>query len=126
MLRFRNSIEQLERIGESYADRIIAKTADETIIVAPATAKALTFASESHAGNADDDLSEVLKFERVGRLRRLEDVVRAAIKLGAIANPPRGHRADTGIDLRIEDRAAGAYRVGKDKVGGNFVALGGV
>ena len=54
-LRFRDSIEQLERIGESYADRVIAKVRDETIIVAPATAKALAFESEGYAGNAYDD-----------------------------------------------------------------------
>jgi hypothetical protein len=53
--RFRNPIEQLERIGESYADRFISKMRDETIIVAPATAKALAFESESNAGNAYDD-----------------------------------------------------------------------
>ena len=58
MLRFRNSIEQLERIGESHADRVIADSGDETIIVAPATAKALTFESEGHAGNAYNDLFE--------------------------------------------------------------------
>ena len=57
--RFRNSIEQLERIGESHADRVIAKLADETIVMAPATAKALTFESEGHAGNAYEDLCEV-------------------------------------------------------------------
>ena len=50
--RLRNPVEQLERIGESHADRVIAKLADETIIVAPATAKALTFDSEGNAGNA--------------------------------------------------------------------------
>ena len=52
---FWDSIEQLERIGESYADRFISKVADETIIVAPATAKALAFESESYAGNAYDN-----------------------------------------------------------------------
>ena len=57
--RFRNSIEQLERIGESHADRVIAKFRDETIIIAPATAKALTFETEGDAGNAYDDGSEL-------------------------------------------------------------------
>ena len=54
--RFRNPVEQLERIGESHANRVIAKLADETIIVAPATAKALTFESEGDAGNTYNDL----------------------------------------------------------------------
>jgi hypothetical protein len=57
--RFRNSIEQLERIGESHADRVIAKFRDKTIIIAPATAKALTFETEGDAGNAYDDLLKV-------------------------------------------------------------------
>jgi hypothetical protein len=57
--RFRNSIEQLERIGESHADRVIAKFRDETIIIAPATAKALTFETEGDAGNTYDDLLKV-------------------------------------------------------------------
>ena len=57
--RFRNPVEQLERIGESHADRVIAKPANETIIVAPATAKALTFESEGNAGNAYNDLFTV-------------------------------------------------------------------
>jgi len=57
--RFRNSIEQLERIGESHADRVIAKFRDETIIIAPATAKALTFETEGDAGNAYNDLLKV-------------------------------------------------------------------
>jgi hypothetical protein len=114
VLRFRNSIEQLERIGESHADRVIADSGDETIIVAPATAKALTFKSEGHAGNTYKDWSEALRLERVRRGRRLEDSVRAAMKLGAIANPPGNDRARRGgsFDLRIEDRAAGAQRVG--------------
>jgi hypothetical protein len=54
--RLRNPVEQLERIGESHADRVIVKFGDETIIVAPATAKALPFESEGNAGNAYDDL----------------------------------------------------------------------
>jgi hypothetical protein len=58
VLRFRNSIEQLERKGESHADRVIANSGDETIIVAPATAKALALESEGHAGNTYEDLSE--------------------------------------------------------------------
>jgi hypothetical protein len=53
--RFRDSIEQLERIGESYADRFISKMRDETIIVAPAPAKALALESEGYAGNTYDD-----------------------------------------------------------------------
>ena len=57
--RFRNPVEQLERIGESYADRVIAKLRDETIIVAPATAKALTFETEGNAGNTYNDLLKV-------------------------------------------------------------------
>jgi hypothetical protein len=57
--RFRNPVEQLERIGESHADRVIAKFRDETIIIAPATAKALTFETEGDAGNAYNDGSEL-------------------------------------------------------------------
>ena len=115
--RFRNSIEQLERIGESHADRVIAKFRDETIIMAPATAKALTFESEGHAGNAYDDVSELCtlggicrlrRFQRVSRLRRLEDSKGAALKLGATANASCDDSAPLCIDTRIEDRAAGA------------------
>ena len=108
--RFRNPVEQLERIGESHADRIIAKPADETIIVAPATAKALAFDSEGHAGNTYNDMSKALRFEHFGRGRRLENSVRAAMKLGAIANAAGNDRTRRSVsfDLRIEDRAAGA------------------
>ena len=63
--RFRNPVEQLERIGESHADRVIAKFRDETIIMAPATAKALTFETEGDAGNAYNDLLKVRWIERV-------------------------------------------------------------
>jgi len=108
VLRFRNSIEQLERIGESYADRLVTESGDETIIVAPATTEAIAFESEGDAGNAYDDLSEARRLERVSRGRRLENSVCAGVKLGAIANPPGSHRAQGGIDLRIEDGAAGA------------------
>lgn len=106
--RFRDSIEQLERIGESHADRIIVQSADETIVVTPAPTKALAFESESHAGNAYDDFSGACSLERVGRLRRLEDSVGAAVKLGAIANAPGNDRARGSIDSRIEDRTTGA------------------
>ena len=106
--RFRNSIEQLERIGESHADRVIAKLADKTIIMAPAPAKALAFESEGNAGNAYDDLSELRTIQLVRRLRRLEDSEGAAMKLGAIANPSRNDSARRHVDPRIEDRAAGA------------------
>ncbi len=85
--RFRNPVEQLERIGESHADRVITKPADETIIVAPATTKALTFESEGNAGNTYDDLLKVRWIERVRRVGRLEDSKGPAMKLGAIANP---------------------------------------
>ncbi len=106
--RFRNSIEQLERIGESHADRVIADSGDETIIVAPATTKALAFETESHAGNTYDDLFERCCLERVGQLRRLENSIGAGAKLGAIANPPGNDRARFRFDSRIENRAAGA------------------
>ena len=107
---FRDSIEQLERIGESYADRVIVQSADETIIIAPATTKALAVESESHAGNAYDDWSEAPSLERVRRLRWLEDSVGAAVKLGEIANAPGNDRARGRgrLDPRIEDRTAGA------------------
>jgi len=124
--RFRNPVEQLERIGESHADRVIAKPADETIIVAPATAKALTFESEGNAGNAYDDVSELGTIELFCGLGWLEDPERAAMKLVAVANASRDDRAPLRIDPRIEDRAAGAQRIGENNVGGNFVALGGV
>jgi len=105
--RFRDPVEQLERIGESHADRVIAKLRDETIIVAPATAKALTFDSESNAGNAYDDESELGTIELFCGVRRLEDSESAAMKLGAIANPSGNDRARARVDTRIEDRAAG-------------------
>jgi len=115
--RFRNPVEQLERIGESHADRVIAKFRDETIIVAPATAKALTFDSEGNAGNTYDNLSELGTIQRVRRVRWLEDVVGAAMKLGAIANASGDDSAPLCIDARIEDRAAGAQRIGQNNVG---------
>jgi len=124
--RFRNPVEQLERIGESHADRVIAKLRDETIIVAPATAKALTLDSEGHAGNAYDDGSELGTIELFCGLGWLEDPERAAMELGAIANASRKDRARAQVDARIEDRAAGAQRFGENNVGGNFVALGSV
>jgi len=124
--RFRNPVEQLERIGESHADRVIAKPADETIIMAPATAKALTFDSEGNAGNTNDDIFELVKIQRVRRVRWLEDVAGAAMKLRAIANPSRDDSARRHVDSRIENRASCAQRIGTDYVGGNFVALGGV
>ena len=115
--RFRNPVEQLERIGESHADRVIAKLRDETIIVAPATAKALTFDSEGDAGNTYNDLLKLRCIERVRRIRRLEDSEGAAMKLGAIANASGNDRARRSIDTRIEDRAASAQRIGQDNVG---------
>ena len=124
--RFRNPVEQLERIGESHADRVIAKLRDETIIVAPATAKALTLDSEGHAGNAYDDVSELGTIELFCGLGWLEDPERAAMKLSAIANASRDDRAPLRIDPRIEDRAAGAQRFCENNFGGNFVALGSV
>ena len=106
--RFRNPVEQLERIGESHADRVIAKLRDETIIVAPATAKALTFESEGHAGNAYDDGSELGTIELFCGVRRLKNSESAAIKLGTIANASRNDRARRHIDTRIENRAPNA------------------
>jgi hypothetical protein len=106
--RFRNSIEQLERIGESHADRVIAKLADETIIVAPATAKALTFDSEGDARNTYDDLSELRTIECVSRFSRLEDPEGAAMKLPAIANPSSDNSPRHHLDSRIKNRAPGA------------------
>lgn len=76
--------------------------------MAPATAKALTFESEGHAGNTYDDLFELGTIERVRRLRRLEDVVGAAAELGAVADASGNDRARRHVDLRIEDRAARA------------------
>ena len=124
--RFRNPVEQLERIGESHADRVIAKLADETIVMAPATAKALAFESEGNAGNTYDDLFELRTIKLIRRVGWLEDVVRAAMKLRAIANPSRDDSARRHVDSRIENRTACAQRIGTDYVGGNFVALGGV
>ena len=126
--RFRNPVEQLERIGESHADRVIAKLRDETIIVAPATAKALTLDSEGHAGNAYDDVSELGTIELFCGLGWLEDPERAAMKLSAVANASRDDsaRRHVRLDPRIEDRTAGVQRIGQDNVGGNFVALGSV
>src|SRR5258708_29520307 len=97
---------------------------DERIIVAPATAKALSSESEGYAGNAYDDWSELRYFERVRRLRRLEDSERAARELGDIANAAGNHRAGGRIDARIENRAAEAQRLGPDLAAGNFVLFG--
>ena len=124
--RFRNSIEQLERIGESHADRVIAKFRDETIIVAPATAKALTFESEGNARNAYNDLLKLRCIDRIRGLRRLEDSEGATLELGAVANASRDDSARAQVNARIEDRASRAQRIGQDNVGGNFFALGGV
>lgn len=87
--------------------------ADETIIVTPATSESLTFESEGNAGNTDENFRENFAVENFRRRRRLEDSVRTAGKLGAIANASRDYRARCSIYPRIEDSASRRERVGQ-------------
>jgi len=88
----------------------------------PATTQALPFESEGDAGDTDQNFCELLAVERFGRLRRLEDSVSSAAKLGAIANPAGNDRAAGRIDARKKDGALRRKRVGQEKFRRNFVA----
>ena len=85
--------------------------ADETIIMTPATAQPLSFESEGNAGYTDQNIRETFAVEHVRRCGRLEDFIRTAGKLGAIANASRDDHVVRGIDPRIEDGASRRERV---------------
>jgi len=59
----------------------------------PATAQSLPFESEGNAGNTDENFRETFAVESFRRRGRLEDSIRAAGELGAIANPSRDDSA---------------------------------
>ncbi len=90
--------------------------------MAPATAKALTFGSETKARNADEDFCEffpreLFAIQRFGARRRLQDSQRAAAKLGAIANPAGDDCARRRLDAREKYRAAARERAAQNKIG---------
>ena len=87
--------------------------ADETIIMTPATAQPLSFESEGNAGYTHENFREIFAVESFRRRGRLEDSVRTAGKLGAIANASRDDHARRCIDARIEDGASRRKRVGQ-------------
>ena len=92
----------------------------------PATAQPLSFESEGHAGNTDQNFRELFAVERLSRLGRLEDSIRPAGEFGAIANPSGDYRARRCVNARIEDGSARLYCVSQDSVGRDFVADRGV
>ncbi len=79
----------------------------------PATAQPLPFESEGNAGNTHENFRETFAVENFRRRERLEDSIRTAGKLGAIANASRDYRAIRSIDLRIENSASRRERVGQ-------------
>ena len=89
----------------------------------PAAAQPLTFESEGDAGNTHENFRKVFAIERLGRLGRLEDSIRAASEFGAIANAPRDYRAGRCVNARIEDGTARLQRVSQDTVGRDLVAV---
>ena len=92
----------------------------------PATAQSLTFESEGNTGNAHENFREIIAVESFRRRGRLEDSVRTAGKLGAIANASGDDRACRSIDTsmagtaarptRKEDRAVRRESVSQDAV----------
>ena len=100
--------------------------ADETIIVTPATAQSLALESEGNAGNTHENFRETFAVENFRRRQRLEDSIRTADKLGAIANASRNDRAICAIDLRIKDGAVRRQRVSQDEVSRDLVTDSGV
>ena len=72
----------------------------------PATAQPLSFESEGNAGYTHENIREIFAVENVRRRGRLEDSIRTAGKLGAIANASRDYRAVYSINPRIEDGAS--------------------
>ena len=87
--------------------------ADETIIMTPATAQPLSFESEGNAGYTHENFREIFAVENVRRRGRLEDSIRTADELGAIAYPSRDDLALRIIDPGIEDCASRCERVGQ-------------
>ncbi len=82
----------------------------------PATAQPLSFESEGNAGNTHENFRETFAVENFRRRGRLEDSIRTADKLGAIANASRDYRAIRSINPRIEDSASRRERVGQNAV----------
>ncbi len=80
----------------------------------PATTQSLTFESEGNAGNTHENFRETFAVESFRQLRRLEDSVRAARELGAIANPSRDDRAC--LYPRIETGASRLQHIGQDEI----------
>jgi len=89
----------------------------------PATAQSLSFESEGDAGNTYENFRELFAVERLGRLGRLEDSIRAAGELGSIANSSRDDRARRRVNARIEDCLTSGQCVGQDAVGRDFVTV---
>ena len=79
----------------------------------PATAQPLSFESEGNAGYAHENFREIFAVENFRRRGRLEDSIRTAGKLGAIANTSRDCRALYSVNPRIEDSASRRERVGQ-------------
>ena len=91
-----------------------------------ATAQPLSFESEGNAGNTDENFRKTFAVENLRRRGRLEDSVRTARELGAIANAAGNDRARRSIYARIEDGASRRQRVSRDTVSRDFVADCGV
>ena len=72
----------------------------------PATAQPLSFESEGNAGYTHENFRETFAVENFRRRGRLEDSIRTAGKLGAIANASRDYLVIRSIHPRIEDRAS--------------------
>ena len=79
----------------------------------PATAQPLSFESEGNAGYTHENFRETFAVENFRRRGRLEDSVRTADELGAIANASRDYLVIRSIDPRIEDGASRRERVGQ-------------
>ena len=79
----------------------------------PATAQPLSFESEGNAGYTHENFRETFAVENFRRRGRLEDSVRTAGELGAIANASRNYLARYSINPRIEDSASRRERVGQ-------------
>ena len=77
----------------------------------PATAQPLTFESKGNAGNAHENFREIFAVESFRRRGRLEDSVRTADKLGAIANASGDYRAGRSIDTSMAGTAARPTRI---------------
>ncbi len=84
--------------------------------MAPAPAKALAFDTEGDAGSAYQDIRELCDVERVGRRRRFEDSVCAALQLEMCADATRRDLGGcAGVDPRKKDRASRRERVVEDQ-----------